>query len=114
MRAAITADLVRKLPEASCEMWDTIFPGLVLRVRESGRASYVVVYGRGKNETLGRADALTPAEVRKLARGVIGDVSHGRDPQAEGGSGARAHSASFSTGSMRRGLRRTARRATKP
>jgi hypothetical protein len=83
MRAAITADLVRNLPEAPCEIWDTKFPGLVLRIRESGRASYVVVYGRGKKETLGRADALTPAEARKLARGVIGDISHGRDPQAE-------------------------------
>jgi integrase len=52
-------------------------------VRESGRASYVFVYGRGKKETLGRADALTPAEARALAKGVVGDIAHGRDPQAE-------------------------------
>jgi integrase len=83
MRAAITADLLRSLPEAPCEVWDTKFPGLVLRVRESGRHAYVVVYGRGKKETLGRADALTPVQARALAKGVLGDVSHGRDPQVE-------------------------------
>jgi integrase len=83
MRAAITADLLRSLPAAPCEVWDTKFPGLVLRVRESGRHAYVVVYGRGKKETLGRADALTPFQARELAKGVLGDVSHGRDPQVE-------------------------------
>lgn len=82
MRASITADLIRKLI-GPCEVWDTKYPGLVLRVRESGRATYVVVYGRGKKETIGRADTLTPAEARELAKGVMGDVSHGRDPQAE-------------------------------
>jgi integrase len=83
MRAAITADFLRELPAGPIEVWDTKFPGLVLRVRESGHASYVFVYGRGKKETLGRADALTPAEARGLAKGVVGDVAHGRDPQAE-------------------------------
>src|SRR4051794_35561777 len=83
MRAAITADFLRELPAGPIEVWDTKFPGLVLRVRESGRASYVFVYGRGKKETLGRADALTPAEARELAKGVVGDVAHGKDPQAE-------------------------------
>jgi integrase len=43
----------------------------------------VFVYGRGKKETLGRADALTPAKARELAKGVVGDIAHGRDPQAE-------------------------------
>jgi hypothetical protein len=37
MRANITQDLLRDLPAAPCEVWDTKFPGLVLRVRESGR-----------------------------------------------------------------------------
>ena len=83
MRAAITADLLKKPPAGPCEVWDTKLPGLVLRIRESGRASYVVVYGRGKKETLGRVDALTPAQARELAKGVLGDVAHGKDLQAE-------------------------------
>ena len=40
-------------------------------------------YGRGKRETLGRVDALTPVQARELAKGVLGDLAHGRDPQAE-------------------------------
>ena len=48
MRAAITVDLIRELKRQPAEVWDTKFTGLVLRVRESGRGSYVVVYGRGK------------------------------------------------------------------
>ena len=36
-----------------------------------------------EKETLGRADALTPVQARALAKGVLGDVSHGRDPQVE-------------------------------
>lgn len=82
MRAAITADLVRTTA-GPCDVWDTKITGLVLRVRESGSASYAVVYGRGKRVTLGRADALTPADARELARGVFGDVARGKDPQAE-------------------------------
>jgi integrase len=86
VRAAITADLIRDLKRdgpVPVDVWDAKLPGLVLRIRESGRGSYVVNYGRGKKITLGRADALTPAEARELARQTLGDVAHGRDPQAE-------------------------------
>jgi integrase len=82
MRAAITADLIRTL-DGPCEVWDTKITGLVLRVRDSGHASYVVNYARGKKVTIGRADALTPLQARELAKGVLGDVAHGKDPQAE-------------------------------
>jgi integrase len=82
MRAVITADLIRKL-EAPCEVWDTKITGLVLRVRDSGKGSYVVNYARGKKVTIGRADALTPVQARELAKGVLGDVAHGKDPQTE-------------------------------
>src|SRR5215203_1676934 len=83
MKAAITADYMRKLPEGPCDVWDAKLPGLVLRVRESGRASWAFVYGRSKKVTLGRADALTPAQARDLAEKTIGDIAHGRDPQVE-------------------------------
>jgi integrase len=82
MRAAITAGLVRKLTDP-CEVWDIKLSGLVLRVRESGRKTYVAVYGRAKKVTLGRAETLTPDEARLLARAVFGDVAQGRDPQVE-------------------------------
>jgi integrase len=81
MRATITADLIRKLDEP-CEVWDTKIPGLQLRVRASGRASYRLNYGRNKRITLGTADALTPAEARDVARQLLGDVARGLDPQA--------------------------------
>lgn len=83
MKAAITADFLKKPPAAPCDVWDTKLPGLVLRIRESGRASWTFVYGRSKKVTLGRADALTPAQARELAEQTIGDIAHGKDPQIE-------------------------------
>jgi hypothetical protein len=68
MRAAITSELLRKLPSGPCDIWDLKLPGFVLRVRESGHASYAVIYGRGKKLTLGGIDALKPAQARELAR----------------------------------------------
>jgi len=58
-------------------------PGLILRIRESRHATWTVVYGRGKRETLGKVQALTPEQARTLAQGILGDVAHGKDPQAE-------------------------------
>jgi integrase len=87
VRAVITMDLVRELTDVAApravDVWDTKLPGLVLRVRESGRASYLVVYGRSKKVTIGRADVLKPADARELAQGVLGDVARGKDVQAE-------------------------------
>jgi integrase len=83
MRAAITQDLLNKLPAAPCTVWDTKCPGFILRVRASGRAFYAVAYGRGKRETLGRSDTLTPVEARALAKSVLGDLAKGKDLQAE-------------------------------
>ena len=75
MRAAITSELLRKLPSGPCDIWDLKLRGFVLRVRESGRAGYSVTYGRGKKLTLGSVEALTPAQARELARQTLGDVS---------------------------------------
>jgi len=83
MRAAITQDFMRELPHGPCDVWDTKLTGLVLRVRESGHASWVFTYGRSKKVTLGRADAIPPAKARLLAEQVIGDLAHGKDPAVE-------------------------------
>src|SRR5688500_12766573 len=82
-KEAITVDYMRSLPAGPCDVWDTKLPGLVLRIRESGTASWVFIYGRSKKVTLGRADAIPPAKARVLAEQVIGDIAHGKDPQLE-------------------------------
>jgi integrase len=82
MRAALTADLLKNLPAGPAEIYDTKLPGLYVRVYPSGRAAFMLNYARGKKITIGRADALSPAGARDVARGIIGDVAHGRDPQA--------------------------------
>jgi integrase len=82
MKAAITVDFVRRLPEGPVDVWDSKLTGLVLRISSSGRASWAVVYGRSKKLTLGRVDALTPLEARELAQQVLGDVARGIDPMA--------------------------------
>jgi integrase len=89
MRAALTVDFLRRLPPGPCDIWDTKLPGLVLRVRDSGRAYWTVVIGRGTGakQTLGRVDLLTPTEARALAQTALGQASKdkalGKDPREE-------------------------------
>jgi integrase len=83
MRTAITQDLLRKLPAGPCDIRDTKMPGLVLRVRASGAATWSIVFRRGKRETLGKLEALTLPEARDLAKTILGDVARGKDPAAE-------------------------------
>lgn len=83
MRTTITQDTLRKLPKGPCELRDTKIPGLMVRIRASGHATWTVVYGRGKRETLGKVQALTPEQARERAKQILGDVAHGKDPQAE-------------------------------
>lgn len=72
------------------QVWDSDLPAFAVRVRASGAASYVVVIraGRGRTAplrriTLGTVGKLTPDEARTLAKRVLADVAHGRDPGAE-------------------------------
>jgi integrase len=84
MRTSITQKLVQELkPDTDAWIYDTQMPGFVLRVRPSGKHSYLARLGRGKWFTLGRADVLKPEEARTLAKNKIGDVSKGKDPIAE-------------------------------
>lgn len=87
MKAAITTELIRKLPAGPCDVWDTKLPGFVLRIRQNGRASYLASLGRGTWHTIGPVERLAPAEARETARGLLGEVSKdrafGRDPLAE-------------------------------
>lgn len=81
MRAELTQELLKTLPTGPADIYDTKFPGLLLRVHKSGRANYYVQFGRAKKISIGRSDVLTPIAARVLAKGVLGDVAHGTDPR---------------------------------
>lgn len=87
MRASITTELVRKLPAGPCDIWDAKLTGFVIRVRATGKASYLVHLGRGAWQTVGKVGVLSPGEAREQARGLLGDAAkdraNGRDPIAE-------------------------------
>ena len=84
MNTFITTEFVRQLriqrPSTNKDYWDARMPRLILRARSSGQHSYLVSLGRGKWFTLGRVEALTPAQARKEAQKRLGEVACGQDP----------------------------------
>jgi integrase len=78
------------------DMWDTRTPGLVLRVRAGGSASFSAVarrkgYGTAPiRVSLGGYPVLTLAEARQRATPVLQALADGRDPRAERAELARA------------------------
>ena len=82
MRVKLTTEFVRRLPKANLDLYDTKYPGLVLRTRASGAHTYRVTYGRGKWVTLGRADVLTVDDARGKARDELSAIAKGLDPRA--------------------------------
>ena len=84
MQAVISNPLLKTIKPADkpYEVRDTKLKGLLLRVQPSGVMSYYVQYARGRRESLGRADAITPAQARENAKAVLGIVYSGRDPMA--------------------------------
>jgi integrase len=87
MKEAITTELIRNLPPGPCDIWDTKLAKFVVRVRPTGKASYLVSRGRGCWHTIAAVDELAPHKARELARTLLGedatDRTHGRDPVAE-------------------------------
>src|SRR5579859_4621253 len=86
----ITKTLVDRLrPEGGRDLfvWDDDLRGFGVRMKPSGRASYLIQYrtshGATRRMVVGQIGALTPDEARKLARVRIGEVEQGRDPSAE-------------------------------
>ncbi len=69
--------------EKAYEIRDSKVTGFILRVQPSGRMTYICQYGRGKRETIGSADILTPTQARERVKQILADVLKGRDPQAE-------------------------------
>lgn len=84
MQAVISNSLVNSLKPTTkpFEVRDTRLKGLLLRVQPSGVMSYVCEYGRGKRVTIGRADALAPAQARQRAKTILADAYAGHDPMA--------------------------------
>lgn len=91
-RIKLTADRVAALapPETGERVVaDATTPGLAVRLRASGAATWVVRYrtgGRGSTErrvTLGSIDAVPLGEARKAAKTILGGRAQGQDPQAE-------------------------------
>ncbi len=80
MRATIGTELLRKLPPAPCDVRDTKLTGFVLRVRPSGKHSYLVSLGRGRWHTLGSIETLKPDAARKEARAALTARDKGEDP----------------------------------
>ena len=65
-------------------VWDTELRGLGVRMKPSGRASYIIQYknthGATRRMVVGQIGALAPDEARKQARARLAEVEQGRDP----------------------------------
>lgn len=91
----LTQTLIARLPirPAAYDQYDTVMPGLVIRVRPSGVLTWRVrlkdtTTRHAKTNrpiwywwTLGSSDVLTPEHARRLAKRAIGQVASGQDPR---------------------------------
>lgn len=67
-------------------VWDEALPGFGVRVWPSGKKVYLVQYRaerRQRRVKIGTHGPITVEQARKQARGLLGDVARGEDPQEE-------------------------------
>jgi integrase len=80
-------DGLKPKPSGDLFVWDTELRGLGVRMKPSGRASYIVQYktahGATRRMVVGQIGALAPDEARKQARARLAEVEQGRDPSGE-------------------------------
>src|SRR5690606_32997046 len=86
--AKLTKRLIDGLePKASDYFeWDDELPGFGVRVWPTGRKVYVAQYRAGvrtRRVKVGTHGPLTVDEARKEAKGILGDVARGEDPQED-------------------------------
>lgn len=84
MKAKITARLLASLApqEKPYRIHDTAQPGLSIRVLPSGRASYMVTWGRNKAATLGRVGMMTLDQARQETAQYLADAHVHGEPLA--------------------------------
>ena len=73
----------RKPPEKGIlELWDTVVPGLALRIGYGGARTYTVttrIHGRQVRRKVGNTATHSLAEARQGAREVLNDAAKGKD-----------------------------------
>lgn len=85
----ITRSLIDKLQPASTDVWvwDSELPGFGVRVRPSGRKTYMVRYrsraGVQRKLNIGRCCDMTPDKAKDMAREVFTAVAAGNDPASD-------------------------------
>lgn len=86
--AKLTKSVIESLKpgEPDYFVWDDLLPGFGIRVWPSGKKTYVAQYRAGirtRRVKIGNHGALTVEEARKEAKGILGDVARGEDPQED-------------------------------
>ena len=79
-------DAIKPPKAGRVEYWDTMITGLGLRVSETRRKSWVVMYrnqGRLRRMTLGTYPAKSLSAAREEAGDILGQASKGKDPATE-------------------------------
>ena len=79
-------DSIKPPKEGRVEYWDTAIPGFGLRVSQSGRRTWTLMYRhhqRVRRLSLGVYPALSLADARGLAQAALREVAAGRDPAAD-------------------------------
>jgi integrase len=80
-------DALRPAHRGDLFVWDNELRGFGVRMKSSGRASYIVQYrtaqGRTRRYAFAKVGTITPYEARRIGRAYLGEVEQGRDPSAE-------------------------------
>jgi hypothetical protein len=94
IKTKLTADIVKALalPAGKTDHieWDAELRGFGIRLRRDAdskvRKTGIVQWkrgGRSRRMNVGSVDLASPSELREIARGLLGRVANGEDPQAE-------------------------------
>jgi hypothetical protein len=86
--ARLTKTLVDSLKAGGHDYfeWDDLLPGFGVRIWPTGRKVYVAQYragGRTRRVKIGTHGPLTVEEARREAKGILGEVARGEDPQED-------------------------------
>ncbi len=89
MKMKITVRTVEKIQPGPRDVfaWDEALTGFGVRVKPSGKKSYLIQYrnkeGRSRRMTICKTNVLTPAEAREMALQKLAEVARGGDPAAD-------------------------------